>query len=281
VVYAIFCAKANESGDVMSVSEKLTSSEYIQHHLTHWQLNLHTFKLGPSTDFWVINLDTLIISFTLGVLFLGLFYWIARRAEAGVPGKLQNVVESAVESVDNLVKESFHGESNLIGPLALTIFIWVFLMNFMDLVPVDLFPWLLSGFGVHHFKSVPTADPMLTFSMSLSVFILIIFYNIKIKGGIGLLKEVLSKPFGWYLVPINIIFRLLEELVKPMSLSLRLFGNLFAGEMVFILVGLMPWWIQWLPGGVWAIFHILVITIQAFIFMMLTIVYLSMAHSSH
>lgn len=264
-----------------NVSGKLSSAEYIQHHLTHWQLNLHTFKLGPSSDFWVLNLDTLIISILLGLIFLGLFYGVARTAQAGVPGKLQNVVESAIESVDGLVKDTFHGESKLIGPLALTIFAWVFVMNLMDLLPVDLFPWVASFFGVGHFKSVPTADPMLTFAMSLSVFFLIIYYNIKIKGGIGLLKEILSKPFGWYLVPLNIIFRLLDELVKPMSLSLRLFGNLFAGEMVFILIGLMPWWIQWLPGGMWAIFHILVITIQSFVFMMLTIVYLSMAHSSH
>src|SRR3990167_1326658 len=159
MVYAIFYAK--ESGDVMSdVSGKLSSAEYIQHHLTHWQLNLHTLKLGPSNDFWVLNLDTLIISILLGVICLGLFYIVARSAQAGIPGKLQNIAETAIESVDGLVKDTFHGENNLIGPLALTIFVWVFVMNLMDLLPVDLFPWAASFFGVGHFKSVPTADPM-------------------------------------------------------------------------------------------------------------------------
>lgn len=266
----------------MSATQKtLTTTEYIQHHLTHWQLNLHTLKLGPSTNFWVLNLDTMIVSITLGVLFLGFFAWIAKRATHGTPTKSQNFIEATLEYVDGLVKESFHGESNLIGPLGLTIFVWVFLMNFMDLIPVDLFPKLLGPLGVDHFKLVPTADPTLTFALSISVFMLIIYYNFKIKGGKKVLIESLSKPFGWYMMPVNLFFRLLEEFVKPMSLSLRLFGNLFAGEMVFILIALMPWWIQWLPGGLWAVFHILVITIQAFIFMMLTIVYLSLAHSEH
>lgn len=264
----------------MSAEKKITTTQYIHHHLTHWQLILHPLHIGVSHGFWVLNLDTIFISIVLGFLFLGLFYLIARRVEAGVPSKWQNFVEMAIEWVDGLVKESFHGKSDLIGPLALTIFVWVFLMNFMDLVPVDLLPRLLSFFGVHYFKSVPTADPMLTFALSISVFVISIWYSIKFKGR-HLLTEILSKPFGWYLMPINIIFRLLEEIVKPMSLSLRLFGNLFAGEMVFILIAIMPWWIQWLPGSVWSIFHILVITIQAFIFMMLTIVYLSMAHDAH
>lgn len=266
----------------MSTQGTITPAQYIEHHLHHLQLNLHTMKIGPTTAFWTLNLDTLAVSIVLGFLFLGLFYFVARKVTAGVPNKTQNMIESLVEMVDGLVKESFHGKRDFIAPLGLTIFVWVFLMNFMDLVPVDLLPHGLNVlFGVPYFKAVPTADPMLTFALSLTVFLLIIFYNFKAKGPGGLAKEILSRPFGWYLFPINIAFRLLEEGVKPLSLALRLFGNLFAGELIFILVAVMPWWIQWLPGGIWAIFHILIITIQAFIFMMLTIVYLSMAQETH
>lgn len=262
-------------------AEKLTPAQYIQHHLTHWQLDLTTLSIGKNSAFLVVNLDTLLISVVLGIAFLTFFYFIARRVVAGTPGKLQNFLEYCIEAVDGVVKETFHGKSDLIGPLALTIFLWVFLMNFMDLLPVDLLPRLFELFGIKYFKAVPTADPMMTFGMSITVFLLIIFYNFKAKGPIGLAKEILSKPFGWYLMPINVVFRLLEELVKPLSLALRLFGNMFAGELIFILVAVMPWWIQWIPGGGWAIFHILIITIQAFIFMMLTIVYLSMAQDTH
>jgi len=204
----------------------------------------------------------------------------ARRAVVGVPGHWQNFVETMVEFVDKTVKESYHGTSQLIAPLALTIFIWVFLMNFMDLVPVDLLPSTLSWFGIDYFRSVPTADPNITFGLSLTVFAMLIYFNIKIKGVVGLGKEMATQPFGIYLMPINILFRVLEEFVRPISLSLRLFGNLFAGELIFILIALLPWWIQWTAGGVWSIFHILIIAIQAFIFMMLTIVYLSMAHET-
>lgn len=194
---------------------------------------------------------------------------------------MQNFVEMILETVNKLTEETFHGESTLIAPLALTIFVWVFLMNFMDLFPVDLIPRLAGLAGADHFKTVPTADPSLTFALSLTVFALIIFYNIKSKGFGGWGKEILSRPFGWYLLPLNVVFRILEDGVKPLSLSLRLFGNLFAGELVFVLLALLPWWIQWLPGSMWAIFHILIITIQAFIFMMLTIVYLNIARESH
>lgn len=262
-------------------SEKLqTTAEYVQHHLHHLPLNLHNFTL-TNGGFWTLNLDTFAVSVVLGVLFLWVFRIVARHAVVGVPGRLQNFVEILVDFVQGLVKESFHGRSQLIAPLALTIFIWIFLMNFMDLLPVDLLPRIASLFGLPYFRAVPTADPMLTFGLSISVFLLIVFYNFKIKGMAGLGKEVISKPFGIYLFPINILFRLLEDFIKPISLSLRLFGNLFAGELIFILIALMPWWIQWTVGSVWAIFHILIILIQAFIFMMLTIVYLSMAHESH
>lgn len=237
-------------------------------------------RLGNG-GFWTLNLDTMIVSIVLGVMFIGLFYFFARRATTGVPGKWHNFVEMAVEFVNNTVKEVFHENSKLVGPLALTIFIWVFLMNFMDLIPVDFLPKILSWFGVEHFKSVPTADPMATFAMSISVFFMVIYFNLRTKGGFGLLKEMLTKPFGPWLFPINFVFRIIEECVKPLSLALRLFGNLFAGELIFILIAVMPWWIQWTVGGVWAIFHILIILIQAFIFMMLTVVYIAMAHEKH
>lgn len=264
----------------MSTENPKNAAAYVQHHLEHLPLNLHNFTL-TNGGFWTLNLDTMIVSITLGIIFLYLFHLVARKIVVGVPSKLQNFVEMMVEFVGKTVKESFHGKSKLIAPLALTIFIWIFLMNFMDLLPVDLLPRILSLFGVPYFRSVPTADPNATFGMSISVFLLIIYYNLKIKGWRGFGKEMLVSPFGKYLFPINVTFRVLEEVVKPFSLALRLFGNLFAGELIFILVALLPWYIQWTFGGVWAIFHILIIAIQAFIFMMLTIVYLSMAHESH
>lgn len=257
-----------------------TGSEYVQHHLQHLELNLQNFTISNG-GFWTLNLDTLALSFILGGLFLLLFSFVARRVVVGTPGKLQNFVEILLEFVDKSVNETFHGKSALIGPLALTIFVWVFLMNFMDLLPVDVLPLLLSTVGAEHFRSVPTADPNITFGLSITVFLLVVYYNFKIKGALGLAKEMLTQPFGPWLFPINVTFRLIEELVRPISLSLRLFGNLFAGELIFILIALLPWWIQGIPGGVWAIFHILIITIQAFIFMMLTIIYLSTAHESH
>lgn len=257
----------------MSQTTTMTTAEYVQHHLNH--------LTSAHNGFWTINLDTLLISWVTGLLFLGIFWFVARKATAGTPNGLQNAVEAIIEWVDDTVKESFHWKNTLIGPLALTIFMWVFLMNFMDLLPVDLLPRFLSLFGVTHFKAVPTADPMMTFGLSITVFLLIIYYNFKIKGPVGLAKEILTKPFGAYLFPVNIVFRFIEELVKPLSLALRLFGNLFAGELIFILIALMPWGLQWTIGGVWAIFHILIILIQAFIFMMLTIVYLGMAHDTH
>jgi len=264
----------------MSGQAKITQADYVQHHMQHWQLNLHNFT-STNGGFWTLNLDTTVISVALGLLFLLLFYLVARRAVTSVPGKGQNFVELAVETVDGLVKDTFHGDRSLIAPLALTIFVWVFLMNFMDLVPVDLVPRLFQYAGIDHFKAVPTADPSLPFAMSITVFILIIYYNIKMKGGIGLSKEILSKPFGWYLFPLNILFRFIDEMVKPMSLALRLFGNLFAGELIFILIALLPWWMHFTLGVVWTIFHLLVILIQAFIFAMLTIVYLTSAQESH
>jgi F-type H+-transporting ATPase subunit a len=257
----------------------VSTAEYIEHHLNHLTLDLSSFTLGGK-GFWSINLDTLAVSIATALIIIGLLRYIAVRMQAGVPSKLQNFVEIIFEFVQRSVKESYHGKSKLIAPLALTVFLWIFVMNVMDLLPVDLLPATLGFFGVPHFKSVPTADPNMTFALSLTVFILIIFYNVTVKGW-RLGKEMLVAPFGAWLFPLNILFRLLEECVKPFSLALRLFGNMFAGELIFILIAVLPWWSQWMPGSIWAIFHILIISIQAFIFMMLTIVYLSMAHDTH
>jgi F-type H+-transporting ATPase subunit a len=259
----------------------ITSGQYIQHHLEHLTLNLKTFTIGDSSAgaLWTINLDTLIVSSLIGLLVFGSLRYVAVNMQE-MPGKMQNIVEILFEFVNNAVHEIFHHKSTFIPSLALTIFLWIFFMNAMDLLPVDLFPRLLGGFGIHNFKAVPTADPNATFAMSLTVFVLIIFFNLKAKKH-RLLKEMLVFPFGPYLFPVNIAFRLVEECVKPLSLALRLFGNMFAGELIFILIAIMPWWVQWPPGAIWAIFHILVITLQAFLFMMLTIIYLSMAHDAH
>lgn len=264
----------------MNHNEPITITHYIEHHLQGLSFNLKQMQLGDG-GFWTLQLDTLFFSIFLGCVFLGLFYFVAHRVTVGVPSKWQNFVEMMVEFVDRQVKDTFHGRNNLIAPLALTIFSWVFLMNLMDILPVDLLPRLAGEIGVPYLRIVPTTDPNLTFSLSLSVFILIIFYSIKIKGVGGFVKELTCEPFGIYFLPINLVLKLVEELAKPISLALRLFGNLYAGELIFILIALLPWWIQWSLGGVWAIFHILIIVLQAFIFMMLTIVYLSLASESH
>lgn len=248
-----------------------TSTEYIVHHLTN-------LKVG--TGFWSLHLDTLIISGLLGMLVFGLMWRVARGATAGVPGPLQNFIEMTVNMIDAQVRDTFHGKSELITPLAITIFIWVFVMNAMDLIPVDFLPSLLAVFGVHYLKVVPTTDPNATFAMSITVFLLMMFYNLKVKGFGGFSHEVLTVPFGKWLFPINIMFRIIEDLAKPISLALRLFGNMYAGEMVFILIALLGFAQPFLAVP-WAIFHILIITLQAFVFMMLTIVYMAMAHESH
>ena len=263
----------------MSTGTTITPAQYVQHHLEHLTLNLKTFAVGESGGFWTLNLDTFIVSVVLGIALVAFLRFVAVRMQE-VPGGLQNFVEIMVGFVDKSINEVYHGKSKLLAPMSLVIFLWVFLMNAMDLLPVDFVPRILGFLGVSHFKNVPTADPNATFAMSLSIFFLIIFYNIKIKK-FHLTKEVLTVPFGPYLFPLNVLFRLIEECVKPLSLALRLFGNMFAGELIFILIALLPWWAQGFPGGIWAIFHILVISLQAFIFMMLAVVYLSMAHDSH
>jgi F-type H+-transporting ATPase subunit a len=186
------------------------------------------------------------------------------------------------------VKDTFHGQSKLVSPLALTVFLWVFLMNFMDLLPVDLLPMIVSVFGVEYLRVVPTADPNQTLGMAIGVFLLVIFYSFQEKGALGFLEELTCTPFKpkkmalkILMVPVNLFLKFIEEIAKPVSLGLRLFGNLYAGELIFILIALLPWYIQWTLGGPWAIFHILVITVQAFVFMMLSTVYLSLAFEQH
>lgn len=253
-------------------------AEYVTHHLKHWSSTSDSAFISMTA--W--HLDTLLLSTVLGLIFLTVFRIAAVRATQGVPGKLQNFVELLVEFVDNSVKDSFHGARTFIGPLALTIFCWVFLWNCMDLIPVDVPPWIAKNvFGLEYFRAVPSADMSATFALAISIFVLIFVYSFKGKGIGGFAMEFLTHPFGkWGFIP-NIILNTVEMLAKPLSLALRLFGNLYAGELIFILIALLPWWAQIIPGLGWMIFHILVVTLQAFIFMTLTIVYLSMAHEHH
>jgi len=255
-------------------AEVMTSQEYIAHHLTF---------LEVGTGFWSINLDSIAISVFLGVLMLYLFRQAAKKATTGVPGKFLCFVEILLEFVDGTVKDIFHGKNALIAPLALTIFGWVFLMNLMDLIPVDFLPETAKALGIEHFRVVPTADVNITMSMALGVFFLILFYSIKLKGISGFAKELTTQPFdNPLLYPVNFVLELITLISKPISLGLRLFGNMYAGELIFILIaGCFPWWSEWLLSVPWAIFHILIITLQAFIFMVLTIVYLSQASEDH
>jgi len=274
----------------------ISNTEYIKHHLTYLTFNLKTMSMGNG-GFWTINVDTIFFSLILGLIAIGVLYLAARKVTVGVPGKLQNFAEMMLQFADGQVKDCFHGKNALIGPLALTIFLWVFLMNFMDIVPVDLLPKVAQVFGYHYLKVVPTNDLNLTFAMSLSVFLLIIFYSIKVKGVKGFSKELSLQPFNHpVMIPFNLLLELTGLIAKPISLSLRLFGNMYAGELIFILIGLLTLHPNWEQQSVstltlsigqvllslgWSIFHILVITLQAFIFMVLTIVYLSLAHEEH
>jgi F-type H+-transporting ATPase subunit a len=265
-----------------------TSNEYIVHHLTF----LSNKEPHGLFDFTVIHWDSVFFSVALAILFGGSFYWAARRATTGVPSKFIGFVELVVEFIDQQVKDSFHDAPLLIAPLALTIFCWVLLFNAMDLLPVDALPWV----GQHAFglKVVPSTDLNVTFGMSLTVLALIIFYSIKMKGAWGFAKELLTHPFGPWLFPINLLLSLIEQLARPISLALRLFGNLFAGEIIFVLLAVLGgsallntfggWFAlggQFLLALLWSVFHLLIITLQAFIFMVLTIVYLGMASEHH
>jgi len=341
-----------------------TAGEYIQHHLQnltygkhpdgHWGF-AHSAAEAKAMGFWAIHVDTMAWSLILGVVFYLLFRGVAKKATSGVPGRLQAAIESIVEFVDSSVRETFHGTSRLIAPLALTLFVWIFFMNFMDLIPVDWLPWIAHSAGIEYQKVVPTTDVNATMGMAIAVFVMIIFFSIKIKGVGGFVAELVLNPLNpkelgmpkifWpFIMAFNLLLELVSLLAKPVSLGLRLFGNLYAGELIFILIALVfaagsgivgsglqavfgehvpaTFWVAsvvvvavtlWLNligklpnkrtlqllaiellliGGLaflggqlmhfgWAVFHIIIILLQAFIFMMLTIVYLSMAHEHH
>ncbi|MBM4195779.1 MAG: F0F1 ATP synthase subunit A [Gammaproteobacteria bacterium] len=265
-------------------AEEHTPTSYIQHHLS--------FAAEPVGDgsFWTLHVDSLITAVILGLVSMGFIWLVVRGATAGVPGKRQAFVELLVEWVDEQVAGIFHGDRRpFVAPLALTVFVWVLMMNAMDFLPVDWMAMLTHGLGADSFRIVPTADVNTTFALALSVWVLMIFYAIKVKGIGGWIHELFCSPFGsnpliW---PANFLFNLIEYVSKPLSHALRLFGNMYAGEIIFLLLWL------WAATGVvgtllgavlglgWAIFHILIVALQAYIFMMLTIVYISMAHESH
>lgn len=289
--------------------ENPTISEYIVHHLTNltygklpggferedgsviadggaWVM-AHGGDEASVMGFNAIHVDSMIWSIGLGIIFCWFFRSVAKKAETGVPSGAVNLAEMVVEFVDNTVRDTFHGDNKMVAPLALTIFVWVFLMNLMDIIPVDLIPTALSLVGVEYHKIVPSTDPNITMGMALGIFILMLYYSIKVKG-FGFVKELTMNPFNHFLfIPVNLFMEVVGLLAKPFSLGLRLFGNMYAGEMIFILIAaLFSAGLVWaVPAGLlqigWAIFHILVITLQAFIFMVLTIVYLSMAHEDH
>jgi F-type H+-transporting ATPase subunit a len=257
--------------------------EYIQHHLT----NLHVGE-----GFWQINFDTIFFSVLLGALLVFVAMRIGRGLRAETPGGLQNAAEAVLEFVDEQIKDSFNSRApKILGPMALTILLWIWLMNFMDLIPVDLLPAIASGLGIDYLKVVPTTDLNTTLAMALFVFALTVYYSIKVKGLGGYIKMFLFHPFGRFMIPVNIVMTAIDELAKPISLALRLFGNMFAGELVFLLIalltlgasigaGLLIWFpLQVVLDILWIAFHILIITLQAFIFMVLTIVYIGMAHT--
>ena len=276
--------------------EALTSSEYIKHHLQNltfgqhpdgsWGI-AHGAEAAKEMGFWAIHLDTMGFSIGLGMLFLFIFHRAAKSASAGVPSGLQNFAEWIVEFIEDSVKGSFSGRNPLVAPLAFTIFIWIFLMNFMDLIAIDFLPLLAQKIGIPYLKVVPTTDPNATFGMAFGVFFLILYYSFKIKGPGGFFAELAFQPFGKLGMPVNLLLEGVNLIAKPISLALRLFGNMYAGEMIFILIALMysGSLVVGAFGGLlqvgWAIFHILIITLQAFIFMTLTIVYLDMAHQEH
>ncbi len=290
-------------------AEAHTSTEYIKHHLqnlTYGQLPAgyqrtdgevleqgtwtlaHSAQEAKDMGFFAINVDTMGFSIILGVLFLFLFSRASKSAAAtGVPTGLQNFVEWVVEFIDTSVKGSFTARNAMVAPLALTIFIWIFLMNLMDLLPVDWLPHVAGWLGLPFLKVVASTDPNATFGMSLSVFFLVLYYSIKMKGVGGFMGELTLQPFGKWGMPANLLLEGVNLIAKPVSLALRLFGNMYAGEMIFILIAIMfsGGAVLALTGGVlqwaWAVFHILIITLQAFIFMTLTIVYLDMAHQEH
>jgi F-type H+-transporting ATPase subunit a len=280
----------------MAAEEQLTSTGYIQHHLQNLTFGMHPeHGLGiahgaqeaKDMGFWAIHLDTMFWSIFLGGLFLWVFRKAARTVSSDVPSGFQNFIEVVIEFIDNNCRETFTSKNNLVAPIALTLFVWILLQNVMDLVPVDWIPSLAGLIGIPYMKVVPTTDPNATFGMSLSVFALMIYYSIKVKGAGGFFGELAFQPFPKWMFPVNLFLEGISLISKPVSLSLRLFGNLYAGEMIFILIALMysGGFVFGVFGGalqwVWAMFHLLIVLLQAFIFMILTIVYLDMAHQHH
>ncbi|RUR30124.1 F0F1 ATP synthase subunit A [Vreelandella andesensis] len=275
----------------MAAGNEVSSTYYIQHHLQNltfgnhpengWSL-AHSAEEAREMGFWAIHLDTMGWSIAMGLLFIWIFRKAGKLATTGVPGGLQNAVEMVVEFIENLTRATFHGRNPVIAPLALTLFVWILLMNTLKIIPVDYFPVLFNKLGVEYMKIVPTTDPNATLGMAIGVFCLIIYYSIKVKGAGGFAKELSLTPFNhWALIPFNLVLEVIGLLVKPLGLGLRLFGNMFAGEVIFILIALLPFWAIWLLDVPWAIFHILVVTLQAFIFTTLSVVYLSAAHEHH
>ena len=281
-----------------------TASEYIVHHLQHLQVDFsfNSAKQTSLIDFGVFNLDSVFYSVVLGFLGCFVLWRAARKATAGVPGRFQAAVEILVEMVENQAKGVIHNAQSrkLVSPLALTVFVWIFLMNAMDLLPVDFLPaiWHSAGPAIglnDYMRVVPTADLSTTLGLSTSVLLVCLFYNIKIKGLGGWAHELIAAPFGnhWALYPVNLLMQIIEYVAKTVSHGMRLFGNMFAGELVFMLIALMggAWALSGtgiglaighiIAGSVWAIFHILIITLQAFIFMMLTLIYTGQAHDAH
>jgi F-type H+-transporting ATPase subunit a len=270
-----------------AVGHAPTAGEYIVHHLQHLQVG---------SGFWTLNLDSILWALVTGVLGTLLLRSVAKRATSGVPGRMQAAVEFLVEMVDTQARGIVHNAESrrMVAPLALTVFIWIFLMNAMDLLPVDAIPWLAERAGIPYQRVVPTADLSVTMALSVTVLLICIYYNLKIKGAGGWLHELLSAPFGakWYLAPFNLGMQLIEFVAKTVSHGMRLFGNMYAGELIFMLIALMggafftavglPLAIgHVIAGSAWAIFHILIITLQAFVFMMLTLVYVGQAHDAH
>src|SRR5919206_3637667 len=270
----------------MAAATELTPSDYIQHHLTFF-----TKPLAGDGGFWAINVDSLLVSILLGIVGVGFIWWVVRGATSGVPSKRQALVELLIDFVDEQAKGIFHhGDRNrFIAPLALTVFVWVLLMNAMDFLPADLVGLVTHNISDHGFRYVPTADVNTTFALSISVLLLTLYFAISVKGFGGWLHELFFAPFGKHplLIPANFLFQMVEYISKTLSHSLRLFGNMYAGEILFLL--LWMWAATGLAGTIfgsilglgWAIFHILIVLLQAYIFMMLTIVYISMAHEHH
>jgi F-type H+-transporting ATPase subunit a len=263
-----------------------TAGEYIQHHLGHLT-NVHQ---GFVVDFKVINYDTVFWSILMGVIGVFVMWLAARRATSGVPGRFQGAFEAIVEMVEDQSKSIVHGERGFIAPLALTVFVWVFLMNCLDFLPVDMFAGLFRamGMGEPHFRVVPTADLNGTMGISLGVLAVVLFYNVKIKGIGGWIHELFAAPFGIWLAPFNLLLNLIEYAARTVSLGMRLFGNMYAGELLFLLIALLGSTLtvfgivgHVIAGTMWVLFHILIVTLQAFIFMMLTLVYIGQAHESH